>query len=142
MAALVWLIIGVLLMSAEMLSGDFVLLMLGGSAVVAAGVAAVFSPLWIAAAVFALVSIGLVSIARPALKRRLHAGPTTTTNVAALIGGRAIALTTVDTHGGRVKIGGEEWSARTYDDRQVIEPGTPVTVMDISGATAVVWAEG
>jgi membrane protein implicated in regulation of membrane protease activity len=47
----------------------------------------------------------------------------------------------VDGHGGRVKIGGELWSARSSDGNEVIEPGARVTVMDISGATALVVAQ-
>jgi membrane protein implicated in regulation of membrane protease activity len=44
----------------------------------------------------------------------------------------------VDGHDGRVKIGGELWSARSSDGLEVIEHGAKVTVMDISGATALV----
>ena len=47
----------------------------------------------------------------------------------------------VDAHQGQVKLAGEVWSARSYDETQVLEPGRWVTVMDISGATAVVWGD-
>jgi membrane protein implicated in regulation of membrane protease activity len=141
MAALVWLIIGLVLVAAEVLSGDFVLLMLGSAALAAAGAAVVFSPFWVSATVFALVALGLVTVARPALKRRLHAGSAIAMHTEALVGARAVTLTTVDTHDGRVKLSGEEWSARSFTD-QPIPPGTTVTVIEISGATAVVLAEG
>jgi membrane protein implicated in regulation of membrane protease activity len=68
-------------------------------------------------------------------------GPLVPDNVRALIGGKATVLSTVDESGGQVKLNGEVWSARAFDDQQVIQPGTPVTVMEISGATAIVWAE-
>jgi membrane protein implicated in regulation of membrane protease activity len=57
---------------------------------------------------------------------------------AALVGSRAVVLERVDGAGGRVKIGGEGWSARTFDEDHVIEPGTRVEVLKIDGATALV----
>jgi len=60
------------------------------------------------------------------------------TNTAALIGTRATVLERVDADGGRVKIGGEVWSARCYDEECVIEPGKRVEVLQIEGATALV----
>ena len=47
-------------------------------------------------------------------------------------------LEPVDDNGGRIKIRGEVWSARTYVDHEVLGPGTPVRVLTIDGATAVV----
>jgi membrane protein implicated in regulation of membrane protease activity len=140
MAALIWLIGGIVLVAAEILSGDFFLLMLGIGALVAALAEALFHNTLISLAVFAVSSIGLVTFARPWLKAKFH-GPIVPDNVRALIGGTATVLATVDESGGQVKLNGEVWSARAFDDKQVLEPGTAVTVMEISGATAVVWAE-
>jgi membrane protein implicated in regulation of membrane protease activity len=140
MAAVIWLIIGVLLVGAEILSGDFVLVMLGAAALAAAGVASLGAGVVISGVVFTVASIGLIVGARPIVKRRLQIGHGLKSNVEALIGCKAIAVSTVDAHSGRVKIGGEVWSARSLDHR-VIEPGTEVTVFEISGATAVVLAE-
>ena len=139
MAALVWLVVGVVLVVAEVLSGTFVLLMLGVAAFAAAAVAAVGIGWAISALVFAAVAGGGITLARPALMRAMHSGGHVKTNTEALIGGKAIVVSTVDAHSGQVKIRGELWSARTYDDNEVLEPGRSVTVMDISGATAVVW---
>jgi len=61
------------------------------------------------------------------------------TGTAALTGAKAIVLQRVDQDGGRVKIGGEEWSARAYMDGQVFEPGARVEVVKIEGATALVY---
>jgi membrane protein implicated in regulation of membrane protease activity len=45
----------------------------------------------------------------------------------------------VSADGGRVRLGGEVWSARTYgDDDAVFEPGSRVDVLKIEGATALV----
>jgi len=137
----VWLIIGVLLIAAEALSAEFVLLMLGAGALAAAGTSALGAPLWLEVAVFALSSLALVTVARPVLKRRLTAGTGSTTNAARLVGDKAVVVAAVDAHSGQVKLRGEIWSARAFDETQVLEPGRSVTVMDISGATAVVWGE-
>ena len=54
------------------------------------------------------------------------------------MGGRAVVLERVDANGGQVKIGGETWSARAYDEDDAFEPGARVEVMKIEGATALV----
>lgn len=141
MAALIWLIVGVLLIAAEVLTGDLTLAMLGAAALAAAGAGALGGELAAQVAVFGIVALGLVTLARPVLRRRLHSGHHVKTNVEALVGARAIVLSTVDAHSGQVKLAGEVWSARAYDETQVLEPGRSVTVMDISGATAVVWGD-
>jgi membrane protein implicated in regulation of membrane protease activity len=141
MAALLWLICGLLLIAAEVLTADLTLAMLGVAALGAAGAAGLGAPVIAQLGVFAVVALGTVTLARPLLRKKLHAGHHTKTNVEALLGTRAIVLSTVDAHSGQVKIGGEVWSARAYDETQVLEPGRSVTVMDISGATAVVWGE-
>jgi membrane protein implicated in regulation of membrane protease activity len=57
---------------------------------------------------------------------------------AALVGTRAVVLERVDADHGQVKIGGEVWTARPYDEDDVFEPGARVDVMKIDGATALV----
>ncbi|HKR49407.1 MAG TPA: NfeD family protein [Pseudonocardiaceae bacterium] len=140
MAAVVWLVAGFLLIAAEVLSSDFVLVMLGAAALAAAGFAALGASIWLEVAVFAVASVSLVTVARPALKRRLHT-TRVRTNAEALVGDRAVVVSTVDARGGKVKLRGELWSARAFDEAEVLEPGRTVTVMNISGATAVVLGE-
>ncbi|PKW17222.1 membrane protein implicated in regulation of membrane protease activity [Saccharopolyspora spinosa] len=136
--ALLWLIAGVLLVGAEVLSGDFVLVMLGAAALGAAGASALGAPLPVDAVVFAVLGLGLIFLARPALKRRMHHPGELKTNVDALVGKHALVESTVDAHGGQVRINGELWSARAFDETQVIEVGQTVTVVEIAGATAIV----
>lgn len=138
--AVVWLVVGLLLVAAEVISGDFVLLMLGAGALAASGSAALGGPIWLDILFFAAVSGALVTLARPVLKRRLHTAHVPT-NVEALLGGKAVVVSTVDAHQGKVRLRGELWSARSFDETQILEPGRAVTVMQISGATAVVWGE-
>ena len=89
-------------------------------------------PLIVLAVVVLLV---LVTLARA----HLHMPAALRTGTAALEGGRAVVTIRVDQTGGRVRIGGEEWSARAYMADQVLEPGTQVLVMKIEGATALVY---
>lgn len=140
MAAVVWLVAGFALIVAEVLTGGFVLIMLGVGALAAAGFAALGGSIWGEVAVFAGTSIALTTLARPVLKRRLHTAHVPT-NVDALLGDKAIVVSTVDAHGGKIKLRGELWSARAYDETEVLEPGQRVTVMTISGATAVVMGD-
>jgi membrane protein implicated in regulation of membrane protease activity len=140
MAAVVWLVAGFALIAAEVLSGGFVLIMLGVGALVAAGFAALGVSIWLDVAAFAGASVALTTLARPMLKRRLHTAHVPT-NVEALVGDKAIVVSTVDAHGGKIKLRGELWSARSFVETEVLEPGQAVTVMTISGATAVVLGE-
>jgi membrane protein implicated in regulation of membrane protease activity len=139
-APLLWLVVGLVLVAAELVSGEFVLLMLGGGPLAAAGAALVAGPA-VSAAVFAVASVLLLLGLRPALRRRLDRSvPHTPSRVEAVVGGTATVVARVDGHGGRVRIGDDEWSARSYDEHQVIEPGERVTVVRIAGATALVLA--
>lgn len=139
-AAVIWLIAGLALVAAEVLSGEFVLLMLGGAAMVAAVAALLGAPILAGALVFGGASVLLLFAARPALRRKLDRGVgPESMHTRALVGNEAVVIARVDSGGGRVKIAGDVWSARAVDDK-VIEAGERVTVVDISGATAMVVA--
>ena len=89
--------------------------------------------------VFIVGAIGSVWFLRPIARRHLHMPAALRTGTAALEGTKAVVLQRVDVNGGRVRIGGEEWSARAYMEDQVLEPGTRVEVVKIEGATALVY---
>ena len=76
---------------------------------------------------------------RPIARAHLHMPAAIRTGAAALEGGHALVLQRVDRNGGRVRIGGEEWTARAYVPDQVLEPGVKVEVAEIQGATALVY---
>jgi membrane protein implicated in regulation of membrane protease activity len=135
----VWFVGAALLAGAELMGGEFVLLMLAGGAL-AGGVTALIVPglWWLQLIVFALVSVGLVFGLRPALKRKYLAPSPIKTGMDAVIGSKALVISTVDGQGGQVKIGGEVWSAIGVDGHRPLPPGTPVTVVEVRGATAVV----
>ncbi|MGW5451418.1 NfeD family protein [Nocardia sp. NPDC003979] len=140
MAAIIWLIAGLVLAAAEMLTGDLTLLMLGVAALATAGVSAAAGlPLWGDALVFGVMAGVLFLGVRPVLRRRFGTPPPTPTNVDALTGKSALVLEDVAEYSGRVKLGGEVWTARPLDPSEVYEAGVTVYVMKIDGATAVVW---
>ncbi|MEV0433280.1 NfeD family protein [Nocardia sp. NPDC050413] len=140
MAAIIWLIAGLVLAAAEMLTGDLTLLMLGVAALATAGVSATAGlPLWGDALVFGAMAGVLFLGVRPVLRRRFGTPPPTPTNVDALTGKSALVLEDVAEYSGRVKLGGEVWTARPLDPSEVYEAGVTVYVMKIDGATAVVW---
>ena len=139
-AALIWLVFALGLAGAEALTGDMSLLMLSGGALAAAGSSWLLDlPLWADGAVFLVVSLLLLVVVRPTLRRKLTAGKGLLEPVKALEGKPALVLGRVSQHDGQVKLDGEVWTARPYNDNDVYEPGDSVTVMHIDGATAVVW---
>ncbi|MDI3315022.1 MAG: NfeD family protein [Mycobacterium sp.] len=139
-ADVIWLIFAVGLAGAEALTGDMSLLMLGGGALAAAaGSWLLGTPVWADGVVFLVVSLLLLVLVRPALRRRLTPASGVRTGVQALEGKSALVVGRVDRDEGQVKLDGQVWTARPFNDGDVYEPGELVTVMHIDGATAVVW---
>jgi membrane protein implicated in regulation of membrane protease activity len=89
--------------------------------------------------VFIAGAVASVLLIRPIAKAHLRMPAELRTGTAALAGAKAVVLQRVDTEGGRVRIGGEEWSARAYMAGEVYEPGDRVEVVKIEGATALVY---
>lgn len=138
--AVIWLIFALVLAGAEALSGHMFLLMLGGGALAASATSWLTDgPLWVDGAVFLIVSVLLLALVRPALRRRLTPPETLPTGIKALEGKSALVLDRIARDAGRVKLDGQVWTARPLNDGDVYEPGESVTVTHIDGATAVVF---
>jgi membrane protein implicated in regulation of membrane protease activity len=133
-----WLALAIALGAAELFSLDLLLLMLAVGAMVGVvlDLSGVAIPFQILAAV--ATSVGMLALVRPNIVKRLHSGPELTLGHAALVGKKAIVVEQVSAEGGQVRISGELWTARPYDESVVIEPGAPVDVFEIRGATAFV----
>jgi membrane protein implicated in regulation of membrane protease activity len=139
-AAVIWLIVALGLAGTEALTGDMFLLMLGGGALAAAGSSWLLDlPIWVDGVVFLVVSVLLLSLVRPELRRRLTPPESLSMGIKALEGKRALVLDRVAHDEGQVKVDGQVWTARPLNEGDVFEPGERVTVMHIDGATAVVW---
>jgi membrane protein implicated in regulation of membrane protease activity len=137
-AWVVWVIAAAALVGGEVLTmGLFLgpLALAAGAAAAAAGLGAGVAVQFVVFLVGAVASLGLL---RPFAVRHLRQGPRLRSGTQALIGERALVLDRVDADGGRVKIGGEVWSARSMSEDEVIEPGSRAVVLEIKGATALV----
>jgi membrane protein implicated in regulation of membrane protease activity len=140
--AIVWLIIGAVLVTAEIFTTTFVLLMFGVGAFAAAGAAALGANVPIQAVVFVAVSVLSFVAVRPMLRRYMRRDERDTQmGVEALKGTMALVLEDVDNDSGMVKIEGELWRARPYDATQSFAKGERVEVIEIEGATAMVWKD-
>jgi membrane protein implicated in regulation of membrane protease activity len=140
--AWLWLVIGVALAVAEVFTTTFVLIMFSAGALAAALVAAVGLPIWLQILAFGLVSAASMGLLRPVIQRHLHqGGGSAPMGLAEIEGSAGLVLERVDLDHGMIKIEGELWTARPYDSTQTFEPGERVRVIEIKGATALVWKE-
>ena len=133
-----WTIAAGALAAGEIVTMGFFLGPIAIAAVLAAVVALLTDSLAVELAVFSVAAIASVGVLRPIARSHMRTPAQLRTGTAALVGKRAVVLERVDANGGSVKIGGEIWTARAYDEDHVIEPGMRVDVMKIDGATALV----
>lgn len=136
----IWAILSVLLAVGEIFTpGLFFLGPIALAALAATVVAALGGGLLVQVIVFAVGSLAAVGLLRPLARKHLTMPHAIRTGAAALEGAKATVLQHVDSRGGRVKIGGEEWSARSYMPDEEFDVGTEVEVVQIQGATALVY---
>jgi membrane protein implicated in regulation of membrane protease activity len=136
----VWFGLAVVLGIVEVTSLDLVFAMLAAGAVAGAGAALVTDNLVVQALVALLVSVAGLAVVRPVALRHLRTPFAIRTGTAALVGEHALVLEPVGRDTGRVKVKGEVWSARTFDPHaDVIEAGRNVEIVQIDGATVVVY---
>ena len=133
-----WVGLAVLLGALELFSLDLILLMLAGGALLGMVAAIIGLPV-VAQVLIALAgSVAALALVRPSVVKRLHGGPTLVLGHDALVGRQALVIERVSAHGGQIKVGGDIWTARPYDEDLVIEPGATVDIFQIKGATALV----
>lgn len=133
-----WTAVAILLGVAELFSLDLVLLMLAVGA--GAGILTALLGLPVGIQILAAIgtSVAMLALVRPSMAKRLHAGPELTLGHDALVGRQGVAVSEITADGGRIKIGGELWSALPYDETTTIREGARVDVFQIKGATAYV----
>jgi membrane protein implicated in regulation of membrane protease activity len=135
---IVWLILAAVLGVAEVMTTTLAFGLIAVSAVVAAVVGAVGGGLPFQLAAFAVAAGAGLGLVRPIAVRHIKQPPLLRTGTSALVGRSAIVIEQVTDRAGQVRIGGELWSARTYDESQVIAAGSTVDVFAIEGVTALV----
>jgi membrane protein implicated in regulation of membrane protease activity len=138
-AWLLWLIASGLFAAGEMASLDLVLLMFAGGALGGMTVALLGGPVVLQLVGFIVVSALLLVLVRPLAKRHLvDRTPEQLDGVAALIGRTAKVTEAVDGHGGRIRLGADEWTARSQYGSEHFAVGATVRILQVDGATAVV----
>ncbi|GAA3442472.1 NfeD family protein [Planomonospora venezuelensis] len=136
----IWLILAVALGVAELFTLTTALGLLGGAALFASLAALVGLPVPLQLIVFAGSLAAGIVVVRPIARRHLRPPPPGQRfGVQALVGKTAYVTSEVTGRDGRIKLGGEEWSARAYDETLVIPAGAAVDVIEIEGATALVY---
>jgi membrane protein implicated in regulation of membrane protease activity len=136
---IVWLIVAAVLGVAELATTTLAFGLIAVAALVAAAVGAFDLSVPLQLAAFIVAAGAGLGFVRPIALRHIKQPPALRTGVAALVGRSAIVTQEVSEHSGRVRIDGEEWSSRAYDESLVIPVGTKVDVMQIKGATALVY---
>ena len=133
-----WLGLAMLLGVLELFSLDLVLLMLAAGALagMVVDLAGLGLPIQLIAA--SATSLAMLAFVRPTFIKRLHGGPDLKQGFDALIGEEGFTVAEITAQGGQVKVGGEIWTARPYDDTAVIPVGAKIRVFEIRGATAYV----
>lgn len=136
---IVWLLAAAGLGVAEFLTLTLVFGLLAGAALVAAVVAGVGIGLLGQLVAFGVAAAAGLVLVRPVALRHTAQAPLTREGSDALVGKRAEVMQEITATRGLIKVSGEEWSARALDESHVIPVGALVDVMEIEGATAVVY---
>jgi len=135
---LAWLVLAALLGAAELMTATLAFGLLAVAALAAAIVSGVGLGLPLQLGAFAITAGVGLGVVRPLAARHIRQPAVLRSGTAALVGRAATVVEQVTAHGGRVRIGGEVWSARSYDESQVIPADSTVDVFAIEGATALV----
>ncbi len=136
---IVWLIVAAVLGVAELVTMTLALGLIAVGAVAAAGVGAAGGNGALQFGAFVVASLAGLAVVRPIAQRHIKQPPLLRSGTSALVGRTALVVEEVTAHAGQVKIGGELWSSRPYDETLTIPVGSTVDVMLIEGATALVY---
>jgi membrane protein implicated in regulation of membrane protease activity len=142
--AVLWIVLAIALAIGEAFTATFLIIFFAAGALAAAGAAALGAPILLQAIVFAIVSGLSVGAIRPIIMKHqrsaLESGETAF-GIEAMEGIQATVLEEVDADHGLIKIGGELWTARSFDAAETYQPGERVRVLRVRGAIAIVWRD-
>lgn len=136
----IWVGLFIVFVIGEIISLGITSIWFAGGALVAFFVSLITDVFWIQFAVFAVVSMILLAFTRPLAKKYFNGKNLEKTNVEAVVGQVGVVKEVVNNIEGTgvVVIKGLEWSARTTNDKNVIEAGTNAKVVDVKGVTVIV----
>src|SRR5215213_9678903 len=136
---LLWLIAAGLFAAGEVVSLDLVLLMFAGGALGGMTVALIGGATVLQMVAFIAISGVLLALVRPiATKHLTQRTPLQLDGVDNLIGRTAKVTREIDSSSGRIRMGADEWSARTQHSGETFAVGETVRILQVDGATAVV----
>ncbi len=135
---IIWLIVAAALGVAELVTMTLALGLIAVGAVAAAGVGAAGGNEALQFGAFIVASVAGLGLVRPIALRHIKQPPLLRSGTSALVGRSAVVVEEVSAHSGRVRIGGELWSSRPYDETLTIPVGSTVDVFQIEGVTALV----
>ena len=136
---IVWLIIAAVLGAVEIVTVTLAFGLVAVGALMAAIAGAAGGGLAVQFGAFVVASAVGLGVARPLAMRHVRQPPLLRTGTAARVGRTAVVVEEVSAQGGRVRIGADLWSSRPYDETLVIPAGATVDVLQIEGATALVY---
>jgi membrane protein implicated in regulation of membrane protease activity len=138
-AWVIWVVAAVVLLIAEATTSAFIALYFGLAAIAAAAVALTGLGVVVQLIAFAALSVGSLTLTRPALKRAIGSTSLHRTGVDAMQGRIGVVTRAIgELESGLVKVGGETWTARSFYDEEPIAEGSRVEVIKIEGVTALV----
>ena len=139
MESIVWMVAIVILIVIELLTMGLTTIWFVGGAFLAFLISLFNGPLWLQVLVFICTSVVLLIFTRPLAAKYFNKNRNKT-NVESLIGRDGKVIERIDNFNqtGAVLLSGQEWTARSYNDNEVIEPGERVTVKEIKGVKLIV----
>jgi membrane protein implicated in regulation of membrane protease activity len=138
-AWVIWVVAAVVLLIAEATTSAFIAIYFGLAAIAAAAVALTGMGVVVQLITFAALSVGSLTLTRPALKRAIGSTALHRTGVDAMQGRIGVVTRAIgELESGLVKVGGETWTARSFYDEEPIAEGSRVEVIKIEGVTALV----
>lgn len=139
MEVIVWLVLLVVFLGVEAATLGLASIWFAGGSLIGLIAAALHAPVWLQIILFLITSLVLLFFTRPIAVKYFNKSRAKT-NVQGVIGKQAIVVSEIDNlHGtGQVTVGGQQWTARSSAEGEVIPVGAVVVVDAISGVKLMV----
>ena len=135
-----WGLLALLLAAAELLTFDLTLLMLAAGALAGGFVALLFPPLlWLQVIVALATAVATLFLLRPTLLEKARRAPGYRSSLDKLTGSVGEVTSRITANSGEVKLDGQIWQARSYDEAIVIEVSERIEVLELDGITLIVY---